>query len=197
MRSGLAWCPFAIECRPWPPGEKGGGGQSAEVIALVNGEQFDISNIDNLYTQNYVNLYEQDALSTYTFEQTDRIHYYPHLSFGGNITRAYDRFQYYAGTIAGDSLQVYGGLDYQGHTDDGWYYQAGGIGFLNPNYDRYSNLSGSVAKQFRLSNANSMVLGASFELGHRSGYPSGRHLSRPARAVILPCRPGLTWGKCL
>jgi len=142
-------------------GGEGGGGQSAEVIALVNGEQFDISNIDNLYTQNYVNLYEQDALSTYTFEQTDRIHYYPHLSFGGNITRAYDRFQYYAGTIAGDSLQVYGGLDYQGHTDDGWYYQAGGIGFLNPNYDRYSNLSGSVAKQFRLSNANSMVLGAS------------------------------------
>ena len=36
-----------------------------------------------------------------------------------------------------------------------------GLDFLNPNYDRYSNLSGSVAKQFRLSNANSMVLGAS------------------------------------
>jgi hypothetical protein len=142
-------------------GGEGGGGQSVEVIALVNGEQFDISNIDNIYTQNYVNLYEQDALSTYTFEQTDRIHYYPHLSFGGNITRAYDTFQYYAGTIAGDTLQVYGGLDYQGHTDDGWYYRAGGIGFLNPNYDRYSNLSGGVAKQFRLSNANSMVLGAS------------------------------------
>jgi hypothetical protein len=142
-------------------GGEGGGGQSADVIALVNGEQFDINNIDNIYTQNYVNLYEQDALSSYTFEQTDRIRYYPHLSLGGNITRAYDTFQYYAGTIAGDTIQIYGGLDYQGYTDDGWYYRAGGIGFLNPNYDRYSNLSGGVAKRFSLSDANSMVLGAS------------------------------------
>ena len=143
-------------------GGEGGGGDTAEVIALVDGEQFGVNTIDNIYTQNYVNLYEQDAFRLYTFEQTDRIHYYPHLSFSGNITRAYDTLRYYVGTIAGETIQAYGGVDYQAHTDDGWYYQVGGIGFLNPNYDRYSNLSGGLAKQFAFNDNQNLTLGASF-----------------------------------
>lgn len=143
-------------------GGEGGGGEAPDVTSIINGEIFNVQTVDNVYSQNYVNLYEQDALNLYTFEQTDRTRYYPHLSFSGNITGAYDTFRYYAGSIAGPTIQAYGGLDYQGRTDDGWYYRAGAIGFINPNYDRYSNLSGGLAKRFDFNPTQSFTLGSSF-----------------------------------
>ncbi|MBE7381741.1 MAG: hypothetical protein F6J95_010070 [Leptolyngbya sp. SIO1E4] len=143
-------------------GGEGGRVASPEVISLVNGELFSSRSLDNVYTQNYVTLFEQDAFRADTFRQIDRIRYYPHLSFSGNITGSSDVLRYYAGTIAGENLQAYGGLDYQGQTSDGWFYEAGAIGFINPNYDRYSNLSAGVGKRINFGKGgDNLTLGTS------------------------------------
>ncbi len=159
---GFAFTPLGERVQTLAAGGEGGGGDIPDLTSLVGGTTFNVDTVDNVYVQNYINLYEQDALNLVTFEQRDQIRYYPHLSFSGNITGAYDTFRYYLGTIAGEQIQAYGGLDYQGRTDGNWYYRAGAIGFINPNYDRYSNLSGGIAKRFDFNENHNLTLGGSF-----------------------------------
>ncbi|WP_156119646.1 hypothetical protein [Leptolyngbya sp. KIOST-1] len=143
-------------------GGEGGGREAATLTSIVNSQVFDINVIDNVYTQNYITLYRQEALNQVSVEQTERIRYYPHLSFSGNNTGTYNSFRYYAGTIMGPSIQTYGGLDYQGYTDGGFFYRTGAIGVINPNYDRYSNLWGEVNQKLALSSENSLTVGTGF-----------------------------------
>ena len=143
-------------------GGEGGGREAATLTSLVDGQAFDVNLIDNIYTQNYITLYQQDIFNQVNVEQIERIHYYPHLSFSGNNTGTYNSFRYYAGTIMGPSIQTYGGLDYQEYTDGGLFYRTGAIGVINPNYDRYSNLWGEVNQQIALPGANSLTMGTGF-----------------------------------
>ncbi|MGB5975681.1 MAG: hypothetical protein WBG38_20305 [Nodosilinea sp.] len=142
-------------------GGEGGRLNAPALLSLVNGQPFSASSLTNSYTQNYVTLLEQDAYRVNSFGQTDQIEYRPHLSLSGNITRSSDVFRYYAGTLAGQTTQAYGGLDYQGQSTGGWSYRAEAVGVINPNYDRYSNLSGAVSKQFDVGENQNVVLGTS------------------------------------
>lgn len=143
-------------------GGEGGGREAATLTSIVGSQVFDVNVIDNIYTQNYVTIYQQDVLNQVGVEQIERIRYYPHLSFSANNTGTYNSFRYYAGTIAGPSIQTYGGLDYQGYTDSGLFYRTGAIGVINPNYDRYSNLWGEVNQQLTLPRESSLTLGTGF-----------------------------------
>lgn len=63
--------------------------------------------------------------------------------------------RYYAGVIASEEAKFYLGGDYTISTINGWSFRAGGIGYINPDRDYYSQLFGNVAKRFRISkNAN-------------------------------------------
>ncbi len=143
-------------------GGEGGTIDTSTVTAVANGELFSSEGLSNVYTQNYFTLFEQDADLTNTFIQNDRIRYYPHLSFTGNVTAANDILRYYVGTLAGETIQAYGGVNYQGQTADGWAYRAGAIGVINPNYDRYSNLSAGLSRQIRVGDRETFTVGTSF-----------------------------------
>jgi len=143
-------------------GGEGGSLDAPQAISVVNGETFASSSLSNVYSQNYFTLFAQDADHIDRFVQTDRISYHPHLSVTGNVTGESSIFRYYAGTLAGPTLQAYGGGNVQGQTADGFAYQAGLIGYINPSYDRYSNLSASVSQQLPLGDRENLTLGTGF-----------------------------------
>ena len=143
-------------------GGEGGELDTPEVLSFIDGELFSSDSLQNAYTQNYFTLFEQDADRVDSFIQNDRIRYYPHLSFTGNVTGESDIVRYYAGTITGETVQAYGGVNYQGQTTDGLSYRAGAIGYINPSYDRYSNLSAGLSQRFNIGDRESLTLGSSF-----------------------------------
>ncbi|MGG6238123.1 hypothetical protein ACQ4N7_05740 [Nodosilinea sp. AN01ver1] len=143
-------------------GGEGGGLNAPPVLSVVNGETFASSSLSNAYTQNYFTLFAQEGDRLDRFVQTDRISYHPHLSLTGNVTGESSIFRYYAGTLAGPTLQAYGGANVQGQTAAGFAYQAGLIGYINPSYDRYSNLSAGVSQRLPLGDRQNLTLGTGF-----------------------------------
>ncbi|MBE9110185.1 hypothetical protein IQ273_12260 [Nodosilinea sp. LEGE 07298] len=143
-------------------GGEGGGLNAPQTLSVVNGEIFASSSLSNVYSQNYFTLFAQEADRLDRFVQTDRISYHPHLSLTGNVTGESSIFRYYAGTLAGPTLQAYGGGNVQGQTADGFAYQAGLIGYINPSYDRYSNLSAGVSQRLPLGDRQKLTLGTGF-----------------------------------
>ncbi|MGB3199572.1 MAG: hypothetical protein WBA99_01640 [Nodosilinea sp.] len=143
-------------------GGEDGGLNAPQTLSVVNGETFASSNLSNVYSQSYFTLLAQDADRLDRFVQTDRVSYHPHLSLTGNVTGESSIFRYYAGTLAGPTLQAYGGANVQGQTADGFAYQAGLIGYINPSYDRYSNLSAGVSQRLPLGDRQNLTLGTSF-----------------------------------
>ncbi|PZV06896.1 MAG: hypothetical protein DCF32_08735 [Leptolyngbya sp.] len=143
-------------------GGEGGGLDAPQTLSVVNGETFASSGLSNVYSQNYFTLFAQEADRIDRFVQTDRVSYHPHLSVTGNVTGESSIFRYYAGTLAGPTLQAYGGANVQGQTAGGFAYQAGLIGYINPSYDRYSNLSAGVSQQLPLGDRQNLTLSTSF-----------------------------------
>ncbi|MBE9158535.1 hypothetical protein IQ265_17085 [Nodosilinea sp. LEGE 06152] len=143
-------------------GGEGGSLNAPQVLSVVNGETFASSSLSNAYTQNYFTLFAQEGDRLDRFVQSDRISYHPHLSLTGNVTGESSIFRYYAGTLAGPTLQAYGGANVQGQTTDGFAYQAGLIGYINPSYDRYSNLSAGVSQRLPLGDRQNLTLGTGF-----------------------------------
>ncbi|HSM82469.1 MAG TPA: hypothetical protein VLS96_12320 [Nodosilinea sp.] len=143
-------------------GGEGGGLNAPQTLSVVNGETFASSSLSNVYSQNYFTLFAQEGDRIDRFVQTDRVSYHPHLSLTGNVTGESSIFRYYAGTLAGPTLQAYGGANVQGQTPDGFAYQAGLIGYINPSYDRYSNLSAGVSQQLPLGDRQNLTLGTGF-----------------------------------
>lgn len=143
-------------------GGEGGGLNAPQILSVVNGATFASSSLTNAYSQNYFTLFAQDADRIESFVQTDRVSYHPHLSLTGNVTGESSIFRYFAGTLAGPTLQAYGGANVQGQATDGLAYQAGLIGYINPSYDRYSNLSASVSQRLPLGDRQTLTLGTSF-----------------------------------
>ncbi|MGB3614934.1 MAG: hypothetical protein WBA10_14165 [Elainellaceae cyanobacterium] len=81
------------------------------------------------------------------------------MSFSGNITNSQSLLRYYTGVITSDTVKAYLGTDYTRTTTGGWYFRAGGIGYINPDRDYYSQLWGNVARSIRLGNRANLVLG--------------------------------------
>lgn len=116
--------------------------------------------LQNFYAQIYLSFYNQNAnFVTYT-QLTERTNYFPHFGFTGNITRSDDVFRYYAGVITADELKAYLGLDYTKTTRGGWSFSVGGIGYLNPDRDYYSQVQGSVSKKFSWGRDKQFILGS-------------------------------------
>ncbi|MGG6282801.1 hypothetical protein ACQ4M3_14575 [Leptolyngbya sp. AN03gr2] len=143
-------------------GGEGGINNDVDFISVINTDRYSTNNLEDFYTQVYLTVFEHDADLVSRVRQVDRVRYYPHLSYVGNVTRADSVLRYYMGAILAESWNAYVGADFSRSTKTGWTYSFGGIGYLNPDYDYYSRLSAQLAKRFRLSNR------ASFSLGTRA-----------------------------
>jgi hypothetical protein len=138
-------------------GGEGGVKSSSTVTALVNQNSFDSSAITNGYVQTYLTRYERevDTISSTTIRE--RTNYYPHLSATGNITTQDSVLRYYAGFIfnpnsnsANIASKTYLGVDYTKVEGSGLTYNLGAIGYLNPDSEYYSKLTGTISKQIGL-----------------------------------------------
>lgn len=143
-------------------GGEGGINNDVDFISVINTDRYSSNNLEDFYTQVYLTVFEHDADLVSRVQQVDRVRYYPHLSYVGNVTRSDSVLRYYMGAILAESWNAYIGADYSRSTNTGWSYSFGGIGYLNPDYDYYSRLSAQLAKRVRLSDR------ASFSVGTRA-----------------------------
>jgi hypothetical protein len=143
-------------------GGEGGVGSNASFTSVVNADTISTSQLQNFYTQIYLTFYNQDANLVTSSKLTEKTNYFPHFGFTGNITRSQDVLRYYAGAIASDTPKVYFGLDYTKKTRNGWTFSAGGIGYLNPDRDYYSQVQGSISKKIILGKAKTFIFATGF-----------------------------------
>ncbi|MBE9114987.1 hypothetical protein IQ249_03650 [Lusitaniella coriacea LEGE 07157] len=180
-------------------GGEGGVNSDVSFLSLVNGQEFSTQNLPNFYTQVYLKFFNTDVNSITGSRLREETNYYPHLSFTGNVTGTEDIFRYYAGAIAGNNIKAYLGADYTKTTQNGWSFAAGGIGYLNPDRDYYSQLQGSVAKRITLGDNANLVLSGSANyaldrettIGETVIIDPASSLSVGARANVGPISAGV------
>jgi hypothetical protein len=143
-------------------GSEGGVESNNSFTSVINTNTISSSQLQDFYTQIYLTFYNQDANLVTTSSLTEKTNYFPHFGFTGNITRSQDVLRYYAGVITSDLPKVYLGLDYTRKTQDGWTFAVGGIGYLNPDRDYYSQVQGSISKKIPLGKAKNFILATGF-----------------------------------
>ncbi|PSB56261.1 hypothetical protein [Chamaesiphon polymorphus] len=137
-------------------GGEGGPESNSEVIAAVNQTDFDSSTITNAYVQTYLTTYEREVNTISSTTIRERTNYFPHLSATGNITTADSVLRYYTGfifnpnnTSVASAHKAYAGVDFT-KVDGKLSYNLGAIGYLNPDSEYYSKLTGTISQQLSL-----------------------------------------------
>ncbi|MDZ8223579.1 hypothetical protein [Nostoc sp. ChiVER01] len=173
-------------------GAEGGVNSNVAVASIVNGEVYSPATLQNFYTQIYLEDFVQDVNFANGSRLTEKTVYYPHISFSGNITGSSDVFRYYAGVITGDTIKAYLGGDFSHRTSSGWTYSAGGIGYVNPDRDYYSQLVGSITKKIPLSKTNNLVFSTGLNYAIDQDTRIGRTISiSPASSLTLGARANI------
>lgn len=137
------------------------------MTALLNQKTFDSSAISNGYVQAYITRYEREVNTLSSTTIRERTNYHPHLSATGNITTQDSVLRYYTGLIfnpnlsSGASHKAYLGVDFT-KTEGGLSYNLAAIGYLNPDPEYYSKLTGTISQQLGLGRnpANNLNLSA-------------------------------------
>ncbi|WP_375471722.1 hypothetical protein [uncultured Nostoc sp.] len=173
-------------------GAEGGVNSNVGLVSIVNGAVYSPSTLQNFYTQIYLEDFLQNVNFANGSRLTEKTVYYPHISFSGNITSSADILRYYAGVISGDKIKAYLGGDFTHSTSSGWTYSAGGIGYINPDRDYYSQLTGSVTKKIPLSRTSNLVLSTGLNYAIDQETRIGRFLSiTPASSFTLGARANI------
>ncbi|NER52656.1 MAG: hypothetical protein F6J92_39655, partial [Symploca sp. SIO1A3] len=174
-------------------GGEGGSQSNVEFISVVNNESFSTANLQNFYTQLYLDFFNQDVNFVNESIYREETNYDPHLSFTGNITSNQALIRYYAGLIASEKVKAYAGGDYTRNTPDGWKFQAGGIGYLNPDQDYYSQLWGSVSKTISLGQNANLILATGLNYAPNRQSQIGDIVSTSAGSTVT-ASARLNWG---
>lgn len=147
-------------------GGEGGIDSNTNVTALLNQNTFDSSAITNGYVQVYITRYEREVNTLSSTTIRERTNYYPHLSATGNITTQDSVLRYYTGLILNPNFNIgasqgYLGVDFT-KAAGGLSYNLAAIGYLNPDTEYYSKLTGTISKQLGLGRnpANNLNLSA-------------------------------------
>jgi hypothetical protein len=152
-------------------GGEGGVDSNVQVQAAIDNNLFSSSGISNAYAQAYLTRLERDINTRNTIFLQEKTSYYPHISATGNITTEDSVLRYYAGLIfnpqpssSSNDNKIYGGIDFTKVESSGWSYNLSAIGYVNPNPEYYSRITGSISKQFKLDNnpRNSFTLSTGF-----------------------------------
>ncbi|AHJ27629.1 hypothetical protein NSP_12890 [Nodularia spumigena CCY9414] len=139
-------------------GEEGGFASNLSFVSNINNEIFSTANLQDYYTQVYVTILNQEVNNVTSNRYREETEYAPHLSFTGNITGTQEALRYYTGVIGAEEIKAYGGVDFTKNTANGWTFSGGVIGYVNPDVDYYSQVTGSVGKRISLSGNSNLVL---------------------------------------
>jgi hypothetical protein len=139
-------------------GGEGGAESNTTLAATVDDNSFSSVAITNSYAQAYLTRYERNINTFGKTSLQERTNYYPHLSLTGNITSADSILRYYGGlifnpdpnTIGTTGSKVYGGADFTKVEPNGLSYNLAAIGYVNPDPEYYSRISGSISKTINL-----------------------------------------------
>ncbi|MGL5508919.1 MAG: hypothetical protein ACRDB1_04825, partial [Microcoleaceae cyanobacterium] len=137
-------------------GGEGGASSNTSFVSSVNQDIFSTENLENFYTQVYLNLFRQDVNFVSESIYQEKTRYYPHLSFTGNKTGPDDLLRYYTGVIFSEKTMAYAGVDYTKNTITGWNLQTGAVGYINPDRDYYSQIWARLGKKINI-NANTNI----------------------------------------
>ena len=139
-------------------GLEGGSESNIDFRSTINNQSFSPRNVPNFYAQVYVTVFNQEANSVTSSKYTQETVYVPHLSFTGNITGSQDVLRYYTGVIGAEEIQAYTGVDYTKNTADRWRFSGAIIGYLNPDVDNYSQVTGSIDKVIPWNRNSNLVI---------------------------------------
>lgn len=174
-------------------GGEGGEERNIQLVSAVNDRLFSTENLQDFYAQVYLSFFRQDVRFVSESIYREKIGYYPHLSFAGNQTGVEDILRYYAGAIASEEIKIYLGADYTKNAIDGWSFRVGGIGYLNPDRDYYSQLWGSISKTLPLGKNANVIFAAGFNYAIDRETKIGDVVSiSPAGELALSARAN--WG---
>ncbi|MGK7904753.1 MAG: hypothetical protein AB4352_25770, partial [Hormoscilla sp.] len=174
-------------------GGEGGEQRDISFTSTINENIVSTENLENFYSQIYVNALSQDVNFVRESVYLEKVSYYPHLSFTGNRTGLEDLFRYYAGIIASEEVKAYLGADYTFKAKGDWNFRVGGVGYLNPDRDYYSQLWGNASKTITLGKKANIVLATGFNYAIDRETKIGDVTSiSPASEVAAIAR--LNWG---
>ncbi|MDB9322434.1 hypothetical protein PN483_01055 [Nodularia spumigena CS-591/04] len=139
-------------------GEEGGFTSNLSFVSNINNEIFSPANLQDYYSQVYVTILNQEVNNVTSNRYREETEYAPHLSFTGNITGTQEALRYYTGVIGAEEIKAYGGVDFSKNTANGWTFSGGVIGYVNPDIDYYSQVTGSIGKRISLSRNSNLVL---------------------------------------
>ncbi|MDB9340659.1 hypothetical protein [Nodularia spumigena] len=139
-------------------GEEGGFASNLSFVSNINNEIFSPANLQDYYSQVYVTILNQEVNNVTSNRYREETEYAPHLSFTGNITGTQEALRYYTGVIGAEEIKAYGGVDFSKNTANGWTFSGGVIGYVNPDIDYYSQVTGSIGKRISLSRNSNLVL---------------------------------------
>ncbi|WP_310486840.1 hypothetical protein [Chamaesiphon sp. VAR_69_metabat_338] len=137
----------------------GGEGGTVPVSVTLNNFAFNSVGLQNAYSQGYITTYNQkvDRVDVSTINQ--RTDYYPHLSFTGTQLNEDTLWRYFTGAIFNLGLQssqtspdikAYVGTDYSIVNPRGVSFSVGGVGYVNPDPEHYSQLFANANRSIGL-----------------------------------------------
>jgi hypothetical protein len=147
----------------------GGEGGNVPVAVNLNNFGFNSSGLQNAYGQGYVTVFNRDVSRVDTETIRQRTDYYPHISYTGTNLTENTLWRYFTGAIVNagfepkntQNLKAYIGTDYSTVNPRGLSLSLGGIGYLNPDPEYYSQLFANVNQSIDLGSnpRNNLVIG--------------------------------------
>jgi hypothetical protein len=147
----------------------GGEGGTIPIDVNLNGFGFNSGGLQNAYGQGYVTVYNRDVARVDVETIRQRTDYYPHISLTGTNLTENTLWRYFTGAIVNagfqpktsEHIKAYVGTDYSIVNPRGLSFSVGGVGYLNPDPEYYSQLFTSATQSIALGSnpRNSLVLG--------------------------------------
>lgn len=147
----------------------GGEGGSVPIDVNLNNFGFNSASIANVYGQGYLTVYNRDVNRVDVETIRQRTDYYPHVSLTGTTLSENTLWRYFTGAIVhagfesktNANVKAYVGTDYSIVNPHGLSFSVGGVGYLNPDPEYYSQLFASATQSIPLGSnpRNNLVVG--------------------------------------
>jgi hypothetical protein len=150
-----------------------GGGEGGGIPVAVNLNDFGFNSggLQNAYGQGYVTVYNRDVDRVDVETIRQRTDYYPHISFSGTNLTENTLWRYYTGAIinlnvaspskSDQNIKAYVGTDYSVVNPQGLSFSIGGIGYLNPDPEYFTQIFANATHSIGLGAniRNNLVVG--------------------------------------
>ncbi len=150
---------YVTLCDPTIVSSSGGEGGNVPVSVNLNGVEFNSESLVNAYGEGYVTVYNQKVNRVDVSTIYQRTGYYPHISFTGTNLTENTLWRYFTGAIFNfgwqssqttQDIKAYVGTDYSIVNPRGVSFSIGGLGYVNPDPEHYSQLFANANHSIQL-----------------------------------------------